>query len=995
MRRLKDFRVLLLPLFIFFTAYLYGQAHFPYDLIYKERPGRYLLVNAMLVTDYQSNPQKADILVDKGLIVKTGNLAGTVKDAVVVDLQGMYVYPSFIDLFTQYGLPESTRKPTPQAPQYASSTKGAYSWNEAFRPETEAHQLFESNASQAKPYLESGFGTVLAHQMDGIARGSGALTLLGDGNPHKQIILPRASQHISFRKGTSTQAGPASLMGTIALLRQTYLDKEWMEKNPKDAGIDLSLLKWNDKSLPQIFEVDDWQSLLRADKIGDEFGVRYIIRSAGDEYKRIDAIKAASVPLIVPIMFPKALDVEDPCDARAASFEDLTHWEWAPFNLRILQDSGIEFAITAQGSGKDFFKNLQTAIQHGLDPADALKALTATPAKLMGVQDKTGALRPGMLANMIIVSKPFWENGATLHQNWVNGSPNELAPMPLVGIEGKYELQTGNETHAVTISRKGDRYQSSLQWNDTLKVDVDWRLNKDLVTFSYKRPGADMEAGLVRYSGWKAGKDFSGNGVRPNGSTFAWTLTYSDTVLVSRDTAITNVPKALPATLRYPFSPYGRTAAHLAKKVLFRNATVWTNEADGILEQTDVLIENGKIVQVGKNLSAAGAEVVDATGKHLTSGIIDEHSHIAINGGVNEGTQASTAEVRIGDVINSEDVNIYRQLAGGVTGIQQLHGSANPIGGQSALIKLRWGALPEQMKIAGAPGFIKFALGENVKQSNWGGQYNTRFPQSRMGVEQVFVDLFTRAKEYMQPGQKRRDLELEALGEILQQKRFISCHSYVQSEVNMMMKVAEQFGFRVNTFTHILEGYKVSDIMKEHGVGASSFADWWAIKYELYDAIPYNPSLLNEVGVLTAINSDDAEMGRRLNQEAAKAVKYGGTSEEEAWKMVTLNPAKLLRIDNRTGSIKAGKDADLVLWSHHPLSVYARVEQTYVDGIRYFDKTEDEAMRKTIVAERERLIQLMLAEKKKGAYTEKVQEKKDKMYHCDDFENWEEEWHDH
>ena len=287
---------------------------------------------------------------------------------------------------------------------------------------------------------------------------------------------------------------------------------------------------------------------------------------------------------------------------------------------------------------------------------------------------------------------------------------------------------------------------------------------------------------------------------------------------------------------------------------------------------------------------------------------------------INEGGHNSSAEVSIGDVVVANDINIYRNLAGGVTSIQILHGSANPIGGQSAIIKLKWGESANNLLNPNAKPFIKFALGENVKQSNWGSF--SRFPQTRMGVEQVYLDYFTRAKAYDDKKKSgvayRKDLEMEVLAQIINKERFISCHSYVQSEINMLMKVAEQFNFNINTFTHILEGYKVADKMLEHGVGASTFSDWWAYKFEVNDAIPYNAAILHEVGVVTAINSDDAEMSRRLNQEAAKTMKYGGVSEEEAWKMVTLNPAKLLQIDDRVGSVKVGKDADLVLWNGHP-----------------------------------------------------------------------------
>jgi imidazolonepropionase-like amidohydrolase len=452
---------------------------------------------------------------------------------------------------------------------------------------------------------------------------------------------------------------------------------------------------------------------------------------------------------------------------------------------------------------------------------------------------------------------------------------------------------------------------------------------------------------------------------------------------------------------------YGWENKAQAKNVLFKNATVWTNEDLGIAENIDVAISDGKIVAIEQNIDAEklfgenNFQNIDASNKHLTSGIIDEHSHIAISKGVNEGSQASSAEVSIQNVVNSDDINIYRQLSGGVTTAQLLHGSANPIGGQSALIKFRWGSSPQEMLFEGADGFIKFALGENVKQSNWGDYERIRFPQTRMGVEQVFYDHFLKAKEYQNEWQEynnlssserrkriapREDLEMNTLVEILNSKRFISCHSYVQSEINMLMHVGDSMGFTINTFTHILEGYKLADKMKKHQAGASTFSDWWAYKYEVNDAIPYNAAILDQMGVVTAINSDDAEMARRLNQEAAKTVKYGGLSQEEAWKTVTLNPAKLLHIDNRVGSIKVGKDADLVLWNNNPLSVYAKVEQTYVDGKCYFDIQEDKILQDRNNKERNRIIQKMLRAKENGVPTQEVEEEKQHLYHCNSIE---------
>ena len=325
--------------------------------------------------------------------------------------------------------------------------------------------------------------------------------------------------------------------------------------------------------------------------------------------------------------------------------------------------------------------------------------------------------------------------------------------------------------------------------------------------------------------------------------------------------------------------------------------------------------------------------------------------------------------MRIADVIDPEDIQIYRQLSDGVTAAHLLHGSCNTIGGQTQLIKMRWGKDAEEVKFANWDPFIKFALGENVKRSY--SPTNNRFPDTRMGVEQVLVDAFTRAEDYEKMGDnKRRDLELDALVEILNHKRFITCHSYVQSEINMLMHVADSFHFKVNTFTHILEGYKVADKMKAHGAYASTFSDWWAYKAEVEDAIPYNAALMTDEGLTVAINSDDPEQARHLNQEAAKSIKYGGLTEEQAFKMCTLNPATMLHIADRVGSIKVGKDADVVLWNDNPLSVYATAQKTFVDGIEYYDRQRDSTMRIYIASERNRLIQKMLTAKKGGAKTQ-------------------------
>ena len=397
-----------------------------------------------------------------------------------------------------------------------------------------------------------------------------------------------------------------------------------------------------------------------------------------------------------------------------------------------------------------------------------------------------------------------------------------------------------------------------------------------------------------------------------------------------------------PGPLAFPVPAAGRLVA-------VTNATIMT-ASNGTIQRGTIVIRDGKIAAVGSNVAVpAGATVIDGTGKFVTPGIIDAHSHAATDASINEGTQSITAEVRIADIIRQDGVSIYRQLAGGTTTLNILHGSSNTIGGQNAVVKLRYGLPSDSLFFEGAPSGIKFALGENVRQTSR--TPSVRYPRTRMGVEDVLRDAFTRAREYQREwatyekarGSRtalppKRDLELDALVEVLEGKRLVHCHSYRADEILMMLGIAKEFGFRVASFQHVLEGYKVADEIAAAGSGASTFADEWAYKMEAFDAIPHNAALMAERGVRVSINSDSDERARRLYQEAAKAMKYGGASEEEALKMITLNAAWQLGIDKRVGSIEVGKDADLAIFNGHPFAPASRVDMTLIDGRVFFDR---------------------------------------------------------
>lgn len=988
---------------LLFTVRAVAQPTFPQNGVADERDITYALTHATVMRDGKTSLQDATLLVRKGRITAVGNQIAIPAEAVVIDCKGKYIYPSFIDLYADYGISGPQRSTAAFnwfAPaQLNSNQKGAFGWNQAIRTDVEGAKIFNVDEARAKALREMGFGTVLTHQKDGIARGSGVLVTLANQKENLVILKEKASAHYSFNKGSSTQSYPSSIMGMISLLRQTYIDAAWYKNNPSAEGVNITLQSWNAlQGLPQIFEAGDKWNALRADRIGDEFGVQYIIKAGGNEYQRMAEMKATKAAFILPLSYPATMDVDDPNDARFVSLADMKHWELAPTNPAAFEQAGITFALTSADlrDSRSFMTGLRKALEYGLSDGAAIDALTAVPAKLLGVYDQVGSLDPGKHANFIITTGPIFQEGSQILQNWVQGVKYGVKEDAWLDIKGTYTLNLvsakGNQTYTVDV-KSGSA--ASVIGKDTLtaRFSHDGRMVR--LSFAPEKKAR----GQYRLSGVSNGTDWNGYGEDSAGNKLTWTAALQAAAVAKSDSSKKKQAGRL-GKVNFPFLPYGWTEKPAAQDLLIRNATVWTSDAQGKLENTDVLVKNGKIAQVGKGLTDPTAKVIDGTGKHVTAGLIDEHSHIAASS-INEGGQSVTSEVRIADNLNPDDINIYRQLSGGVTTSHILHGSANTIGGQTQLIKLRWGANDEELKFAGAPGFIKFALGENVKRSS-STQGNNRFPDSRMGVEQVLTDAFQRAKLYeanlkqaaaaAQPAKKgvtvdsfrsvRRDLELDALVEIMNRQRFITCHSYVQSEINAAMKVGERMGFTFNTFTHILEGYKVADKMKAHGAAASTFSDWWAYKMEVEHAIPYNATIMHKVGLNVAINSDDAEMARRLNQEAAKSVKYGGMSEIDALNMVTINPAKMLHVDDKVGSIKPGKDADLVIWSDHPLSIYARAEHTIVDGIVYFDRQKDVEMRRQVAMERNRLIQKMSGEKRAGGPVVPAMPSYQLLYNC-------------
>ena len=994
----------LLFAFLLGIVHVYAQENFPVNGVVSKYKAVHALINAEIHIDAETHLKRAVLLVKGDKIIEVGTDVLIPKNAIIHNLEGAHVYPSFIDPYTNYGLPEVKEVTWSPKPQMESSKAGAFSWNEALRPEFDASASFSPNQTKAKSLREAGFGTVLVFQNDGVVRGSSAIVSLGEGVAQEELIKPKAMAHYSFSKGSSTQNYPRSFMGAIALLRQSIYDAIWANHNGELGNLSLTRLHQNLKLRP-IIEVDNHRAIRNALSLGTEFKMNFIIKGAGDEYLSLN--KLSDARYIIPVNFPKAYDVSDPYESLNLNLEKMKHWELAPANAALLASKGVSFAFTSFGlkNSNDFLYNIKKAIKHGLSEELALKSLTSIPAKMLGIEGEYGKLKKGMKANFIVCDQNLFHAKSRILENWVRGHSFMVNNSEEHDYRGSYILKIDGDIFPLEIGGEPQALYGKLISKDTTKVS--FAVDRGLILLSYK----DKDGGVIRLSG--QGKNpIDGQAELANGDWVSFLMKrkkgVSSTSKKEKDPKkIINIDRVQMFNEMgeqwFPNMSYGWIEKPKQKAVLFVNVTLWTNEDVGVLENSSLAIAEGKIIAVGNEAvndikEKYAFETIDGMGRHLSSGIIDEHSHIALRS-VNEGSQASSAEVRIADAIRPNDINIYRQLAGGVTIAQLLHGSANPIGGQSALIKMRWGSSAEEMLYENAKPFVKFALGENVKQSNWGDYSRVRFPQTRMGVEQVYYDAFIRAKEYdrswrswkkLSASQKkekkmpRKDLDLDCLVEILKDEREITCHSYRQSEINMLMQVADSMGFTLNTFTHILEGYKVAEKMKAHGVGASTFSDWWAYKYEVNDAIPHNGALLNDLGIITAFNSDDAEMGRRLNQEAAKAIKYGGVSEEEAWKFVTLNPAKLLHIDDKTGSLKKGKDADLVLWSGHPMSIYSIAEQTYVDGRLYYSLVVDKKSRERNLKERSRLTQKMLSEKKEGGESQKIVPERSFLFHCDD-----------
>lgn len=979
-------------------------------------PQVHAITNLRLVVKPGTVIEGATIVVRDGLIEAAAKDAPVPPDARLWDGTGKTAYAGFIDAYGEV-----------DAPAVSANNASAH-WNSQVTPQASAIDGYDSVGALNLVYREAGFVARLVAPSKGVIKGTSGIVTTGVGNGSRNVLLRDVAQHLRLTapRGRDEDAYPNSPMGAVALARQAMHDARWHQDSWKlfEAGENVPRPERNDAlaalagvldgTTPVIADAMDEQYFLRADAFAKEFGLKLIARSSGYEYRRLDAVAAAGRRVIVPLDFPKPPDVTTAEAALDVSLERLMHWDLAPENPGRLSNAGVTILLTGHGlkDRKDFWPALRKTIRRGLAEDAALAALTVTPAETFGLK-RHGTIEPGKAASFVLTKgDPFRSDDAKFVETWVDGRRYEIEPPKPADLRGEWTITLSDSPNPITLALSGEpeKLKGKLKLGDK-KIDLD-----DL-TFQDGRLAARLKAddlgqkGVARLTATVTladGKPASlvGSLVRPDESVASFTAVpvpkqdEAEKVGPPAEPVVAQKPKSAAKQASYavnfPLGEYGRTAAAVQPALLaFTNATVWTCGPAGVIEGATVLVEKGFVKAAGKDVAVPeGATVVDCAGRHLTPGLIDCHSHMGTDGGINESTQAVTAEVRIGDFINATDIDIYRQLAGGLTVANVLHGSANPIGGQNQVIKLRWGLLPEELKFAEAPPGIKFALGENVKQSNWGENYTNRYPQSRMGVEQIIRDRFLAAREYRHRQKQyaetkqgvppRVDLELEALAQVVHGERWVHCHSYRQDEILALLRTLDEFGVTIGTLQHILEGYKIADEMAKHGAGGSAFSDWWAYKFEVYDAIPYGGALMHKNGVVVSFNSDDRELARHLNQEAAKATKYGSLPAEEALKFVTLNPAKQLRIDQYVGSIEPGKHADLVLWSREPLSNFAVCEQTWIDGRKYFDREDSKRQSDETRTMRATLIQKALSSGEAPAKPEETEPMERDLWPHDD-----------
>jgi imidazolonepropionase-like amidohydrolase len=911
------------------------------------KPAVFAVKDARVVTDAGKVLPKATVVIRDGVIEAVGADVKPPADALVTDGTGLTVYPGFLDAMSNWGYDNALRRseggpPAPEdlAAEALATTKpdNRKGITPEFQVRTAIKSASEAPAEEpagpaaggppagrrgagrggagvgagrgdedpADNWRKVGFTAHLIAPEGGVIVGQSALVSLSGATSRDSVLRAPVALHAALRQVQGGSDYPRALMGVVAHARQTFLDAGWYARTwaafeqgggvGKRPPLDPALAALGpalEGKVPVVFEADTRDEIHRALDFAAEFHLKPILYGGRDAAKVVDRLKAENVPVLLRVAYsegaprrrfgfgpPPAAGAEetppedDPTPARAKADRERKQKEEAGA-AAALHKAGVRFAFSTQGLGNGPFEkfrtNVRKAVDAGLSPDAALRALTSDAAQILGVDRQLGTITPGKAAHVIVTDGDFLAEKTQVRYVFADGVRFEYEKGDDRAADGKRDFGKrgrpgkGGEKREEKEADKGDAKKTDKQAEIPTEIEAD----------------------------------------------------------------------------RHP-------KTHTGGNVLIRGATVLT-VTKGTLPETDILVKGGKIEAIGKKLEApAGVKVIDAKGMFVMPGVIDTHCHFAVSGGVNEFSLSVVPEVRVRDVIDSEDVQIYRALAGGVTTARLLHGSANVIGGQDAVIKLKFGEPASKLLLAEAPRGVKFALGENVKRTDG------RFPNTRLGVEAVLIRAFTEAQAYRQARDEyesarqsgrpahepRRDLRLEALADVLSGDLRVHCHCYRADEILMLLRVADKFGFKIRSLQHVLEGYKIAAEIADHGASCSTFSDWWAYKIEAFDAIPFNAALLNEAGAVVCLKSDSNELMRHLYQEAAKGVKYGGMSDDEALKMITLNGAKQLGLDKRTGSIEVGKDGDFAIFNGHPLNSYSRCEMSIVEGEVYFQRSD-------------------------------------------------------
>lgn len=930
--------LLLLALTALLPAQVFAQTE-PVEGLRDSTPGIHALTGATVVVAPGNVLSNATVVIRNGVIEAVGTDISPPADAVVRDLSGHTIHAGFIDAYSHVGQREELTEEEEDNP------RGNTGWNPQVRSFVDAAAEYRTDPGLSEEMRAQGFTSALTVPELGMFRGTAAVVNLGAGDVRRQVVRSGVAQALGLTRDTSVGATyPTSAMGGMVFVRQVLSDAQWHrdaharytsdpqgitrpESNRALAALEAVVTG----SQPLLIEARDEEEFLRAASFAEEFPVNLWIRGSGSEYRLLDQVAATGLPVILPLNFPEAPDVgDDEMDAVGVGLGQLLRWRHAPENPARLADAGVDFAFTSAGLDEmeDFLPNLRAAVEHGLDPERALAALTTMPAAFLGVESTHGSVEAGKAANLVVTDGDLFADTTGLVETWVDGARYPTGAR--VVLDDGSQVRTASNGEEMRTSRGPAPIEP-------LPVLLEHNHDDEVDNAHGPDEGHDDQSGDIE----------SQNADAPAGRA---TL------------PILPSPSQQLEELIYPLMEYGRTGLpDQPDALLVQGGTVWTQGPQGIIENGDVLIRNGEIAEVGQGLDApAGAVVIDASGKHVTPGLIDPHIHSGLSGGVNETGSAIVPEVRIGDVISANNIWMYRQMAGGLTTAHVMHGSANPIGGQNQVVKMRWGAPPEELKLDGAARTVKFALGENVTRSP------NRYPNTRQGVQQIMLDHFRQARDYRRAWEEweatneglppRRDYRMEALLGILDDDIKVMSHSYRQDEILTLMHTAEEAGFDVTAFHHGIEAYRVATELAERGVGAIVWSDWGTFKMEAFNSTLYNVRGLLDAGVVTSLHSDNSQIASRMNWEAAKMLRTG-VSEEEALSLVTNATAELLRIDDRVGSLEAGKDADFVIWTESPLAAATVAEQTWIDGRKYFDVEEDAQAQLEVERLRDEIIQ--------------------------------------